>query len=94
MNRGRIFSLFSHVRPFYEQAVSNLDRSMYISLWVKAAHISFIEGSHATKNMASDLYYLVQEDQLCWSFPFGKGSRLAPYSHSTADRSGIILTRS
>ncbi len=29
--RGRIFS---HVRPFYEQAVSNLDRSMHRSLWV------------------------------------------------------------
>jgi hypothetical protein len=29
--RGHIFS---HVRPFYEQAVSNLDRSMHRSLWV------------------------------------------------------------
>jgi hypothetical protein len=29
--RGRIFS---HVRPFYERAVSNLDRSMHRSLWV------------------------------------------------------------
>ncbi len=29
--RGRIFS---HVRPFYEQGVSDLDRSMHISLWV------------------------------------------------------------
>jgi hypothetical protein len=29
--RGRIFS---HGRPFYEQAVSNLDRSMHRSLWV------------------------------------------------------------
>ncbi len=29
--RGRIFS---HVWPFYEQAVSNLDRPMHRSLWV------------------------------------------------------------
>ncbi len=29
--RGRIFS---HVQPFYELAVSNLDRSMHRSLWV------------------------------------------------------------
>jgi hypothetical protein len=42
------------VRPFYEQAVSDLDRSMHISLWVKVAHNSFIEGSHMTKNMASE----------------------------------------
>jgi hypothetical protein len=30
-NRGRIFS---HVRPSYERAVSDLDRPMHISLWV------------------------------------------------------------
>jgi len=30
-NRGHIFI---HVRPFYEQAVSDLDRPMYRSLWV------------------------------------------------------------
>ncbi len=30
-NRGRIFSC---VRPFYEQAVSDLDWSMHRSLWV------------------------------------------------------------
>ncbi len=30
-NRGRIFS---RVRPSYEHAVSNLERSMNISLWV------------------------------------------------------------
>ncbi len=30
-SRGRIFS---HVRPSYEQAVSDLDRSMNISLWI------------------------------------------------------------
>jgi hypothetical protein len=51
VTRGRDFS---HVRPFYEQAVSNLDRSMHKSLWVLDAHSSFIEGSHMTKNMASD----------------------------------------
>jgi hypothetical protein len=27
-------SIFSHVRPSYEQAVSDLNRSMHISLWV------------------------------------------------------------
>ncbi len=26
--------IFSHVRPFYELAVSNLDRSIHRSLWV------------------------------------------------------------
>ncbi len=26
--------IFSHVRPFYERAVSDLDRSMHRSLWV------------------------------------------------------------
>ncbi len=41
VTRGHIFS---RVRPFYEQAVSNLDRSMYISPWVKVAHSSFMEG--------------------------------------------------
>ncbi len=44
--------IFSHVQPFYEQGVSNLDRSMHISLWVKVTHSSFIEGSHMTKYSA------------------------------------------
>jgi len=44
--RGRILS---RVRPFYERAVSDLDRSMHRSLWVYVAHSSFIEGSHTTK---------------------------------------------
>jgi hypothetical protein len=48
---GRIFS---RVWPSYEQNVSDLDRSMHISLWVKVAHSSFIEGSHTTKNTASE----------------------------------------
>jgi hypothetical protein len=34
--------------------MSNLDRSMHISLW---AHNSFIEGSHMTKNVASVTVY-------------------------------------
>ncbi len=44
---------FSHVRPFYERAESNLNpcRSMHKS--VQVAHSSFIEGSHTTKNTAS-----------------------------------------
>ncbi len=45
-------SIFSHVWPFYEQAVSDLDRSMHRS---QVAHSSFIEGSHTTKNSASVL---------------------------------------
>ncbi len=44
--------IFSHVRPFYERAVSNLDRSMHRSLRVLITHSSFIEGSHTTKNTA------------------------------------------
>jgi len=39
--------------PFYERAVSDLDRFMHRSLWVLVAHNSFIEGLHMTKNMAS-----------------------------------------
>ncbi len=46
-NRGPIFS---HVQPFYECAVSDLDRSMHISLWILVAHSSFLEESHTTKN--------------------------------------------
>ncbi len=49
---GRIFS---RVRPAYERAVSDLDRSMHISLWVWVAHSLFIEGSHMTKNTASGI---------------------------------------
>ncbi len=43
------------MRPFYKQAVSDLDpyRSMHRAVLV--AHSSFIEGSHMTKNTASDL---------------------------------------
>ncbi len=46
--------ILSHVRPFYEQAVSGLDRLMHRSLWVLVAHNSFMEGSHTTKNTVSD----------------------------------------
>jgi hypothetical protein len=46
-------NIFSGVRPFYKQAVSDLDRSMYRSQWVQVANSSFIEGSHMTKNAAS-----------------------------------------
>jgi hypothetical protein len=53
LSRGRIFS---HVRPFYERAVSDLDRPMHRSLWVLVAHSSFMEGSHKTKNTASGWY--------------------------------------
>ncbi len=44
--------IFSHVRPFYEQAVSNLDRSLHRSLLVLVAHSLFIEGAHTTKSTA------------------------------------------
>ncbi len=47
---GRIFSC---VRPFYERAVSDLDRPILISLWVLVTYSSFIEGPHMTKNTAS-----------------------------------------
>jgi len=43
------------VQPFYEGAVSDLDRSMHRSLWVYFAHGSLIEGSDMTKNMVSGL---------------------------------------
>jgi hypothetical protein len=52
--------IFSHVRPFYEQAVSDPDRSMHRSLWALVAHNSFIEGSHMTKNTASGAYPRVE----------------------------------
>ncbi len=45
--------IFGRVRPLYERAVSNQDRSMHRSLWVYVAHSLFIEGSHKTKNTAS-----------------------------------------
>ncbi len=49
---GRIFSC---VWPFYVWAVSDL--GMHRSLWVLVAHSSFIEGSHTTKNTASDILF-------------------------------------
>ncbi len=49
-SRGRIFSC---VQPSYEQTVSDLDRSMHISVCAKVTHSSFIGGWHTTKNMAS-----------------------------------------
>jgi hypothetical protein len=54
--RGRIFI---HVRPSYEWAVSDQDRSMHISLWALVAHSSFIEGSHMAKNTASGLSHFM-----------------------------------
>jgi hypothetical protein len=50
--RGLIFSC---VQPFYERAVSDLDRPMHRFLWVQVAHSMFIQGSHTTKNTASVL---------------------------------------
>jgi hypothetical protein len=48
---GRIFS---REGPSYERAVSDLDRSMNISLWVSMGHSSFTEGLHTIKNTASE----------------------------------------
>jgi hypothetical protein len=48
---------FSRVRPFYEQAVSNLEWSMRTSLWVYVAHSSYIEGTLMTKNTTFGLAY-------------------------------------
>ncbi len=53
IRRGYIFSC---VRPLYEQAVSDKDRSMHRSLWAQVAHSLFIEGSHVTKNTASCVF--------------------------------------
>jgi hypothetical protein len=46
--------IFNHVRPFYEWVVSDLDRSTHRSVWVYVTHSLFIEGSHTTKNTASE----------------------------------------
>jgi len=48
--------VFSRLQPFYEQAVSDLDSPMQISLWVWVTHSSFIEGSRTTKNMAYGVF--------------------------------------
>jgi hypothetical protein len=59
---------FCHVRPSYEWAMSNLDRSMNISLWLWVAHSSFTEGSHTTKNTASVLeqvFWLQIQNRFC-----------------------------
>ncbi len=47
--------IFNHVRPFYQWVVSDLDRSMHRSLLVYVTHSLFIEGTHTTKNTASEL---------------------------------------
>ncbi len=56
--------IFSHVRPLYEQALSDLYRSMHRSLWAQVAHSSFIEGSHTTKNTASGIF-LIEALSMC-----------------------------
>jgi hypothetical protein len=56
LSSNRLKGHLSCQRPyFYERAVSDLDRSINISLWVKVVHSSFTEGSHMTKNTASEL---------------------------------------
>ncbi len=48
--------IFSRVRPFYERAVSDLDKSMHRYLWAWVTHGSFIEGLHMTKNTATRIF--------------------------------------
>ncbi len=55
--RGRIFS---HVRPLYERAVSDLDPLRSLHRPAQAAHNLFIEGSYMTKNTATGHLALVQ----------------------------------
>jgi hypothetical protein len=52
--RGIRCCIFNRIQPSYDRAVSDLDRSMNISLWVWVAHSSFTEGSYMTKHTASD----------------------------------------
>ncbi len=47
--------IFSHERPCYEGAVSDLDPKRSMHKPVQVAHSLFIEGSHTTKNTASRL---------------------------------------
>jgi hypothetical protein len=51
--------IFSCVGPFYDQVVSDLDRSMHRSQWALVAHSSFIDGSHTAKNMASEFFFVI-----------------------------------
>ncbi len=53
-DNGTSARIFSCVRPVYEWAVSDLDRPMHWSLWALVAHSSYTEGSHTTKNTASE----------------------------------------
>ena len=64
MTRGCIFSC---VWPFYERAVSDLDRSIHRSLWVLVTHSLFIEVSLMTKNTASGhvVHYSKKDKREC-----------------------------
>ncbi len=53
-SHGTIGCIFSHVRPFYERAVSDLGPQRSMHTPIQVAHSSFIQGSHMTKNTASD----------------------------------------
>ncbi len=64
-------AIFSHLRPFYEPAVSDLDPQRFMHRPVQVAHNSFIDGLHTTKNMSSDFSVLAPssilfQDPLCW----------------------------
>ncbi len=46
-----ISRIFSCARPFYEQAVSDLNKSMHRSLWIQVTYSSFIEGLHTASSL-------------------------------------------
>jgi hypothetical protein len=52
------------VRPFYERAVSSLDRPLHRSLWALVIHSSVIEGPHTTKNTASEKFAMEKHSSL------------------------------
>ena len=71
------------MRPLYERAVSNLDRSMHRSLWVLVAHSSFIEGSRMTKNTASALFKQKVVEQKIFFCPINLSTVFPLYSCPT-----------
>jgi hypothetical protein len=78
--------IFHREWPFYERAVSDLERYMHRSLWVKVAQSSFIEGSHTTKNTASVLFCECDVFQ----FLFVNVKSIGDISIADADSSTII----
>jgi hypothetical protein len=76
--------------------VSDLDRSMHMSLWVWVAHSSFIEGSHTTKNTANVKRFYETVPRLAFSdfepsSTLSRGSAAFGYLPLTSGDSTIIL---